>query len=313
MGHTLVSFHRATGFGVQSAVCLMAALLCACSLQRTCCTQQASWLVTPMLRAVAACLVTAGGIIGALNNGRGITGVAPGTPLFALKVLDGAGQGSLSAVMDAVKWAAGPAGRVRGIEVINLSIASYMDPQSPDYATTLQYFCAVLKEASDAGVVLVASAGNYASLIYGYMPASCPTVAAVTALDVRRNEPAAFSSFLPDTAPADDKTRLFSAPGTAVLSTMSTAQAAVDPKYPYRELSGTSQAAPHVSGVAVACIMSGACSAGKTGMQKLALVQAAAKERLAMPKPQRAYGFSAAKGKFYGNLVWAGKYISTGY
>lgn len=257
--------------------------------------------------------ITAGGIIGAKNNGQGVAGVAPGTPLYSLKVLDGSGRGTLSALMDAVKWAAGPAGRRLNIKVINLSVASFADPTSPDYATTLQYFCEVFKEASDAGIIIVAAAGNYGAPMQGYLPASCPTVAAVTALDVQRNTPAAFSNYLTTSALANDKARVFAAPGSAVLSTMSLAQRSVDSSYPYRALSGTSQAAPHVAAVAATCVMSGACTAARTGIAKIGVLQAAARERLAMPRPASAYGFvgdsqsltRGADGRLYGNLVWA--------
>lgn len=65
-----------------------------------------------------------------------------------------------------------------------------------------------------------------------------------------------------------------------------------------------------MAGIAATCIQSGACPPGTTGMQKLALIQAAAVERLTLWRP---YGFSgdpvsaqgAVSGKFYGFLAWA--------
>ena len=67
------------------------------------------------------------------------------------------------------------------------------------------------------------------------------------------------------------------------------------------------QAAPHVAGVAANCIMSGACAAGTTSMQKLAVIQAAARERLSKADAP-AYGFSGdatstINGKYLGYLV----------
>lgn len=258
-------------------------------------------------------LSAAGGIIGAANNGFGVTGVAPGVSLFALKVLDGAGRGTLSAVLDALKWVVSPDGQSQGIRVINLSLASYLSPTNSDYNTTLQWFCEVFRELSDAGVMLIAAAGNYGSSLYGYLPASCPVVAAVTALDVDQNMPASFSNYLPAKATPYDKARTFAGPGVAVLSTMSTAQTSVNLAYPYRELSGTSQAAPHVAGVAATCVMSGACASGMTGQQQLLVLRAAAMERLAATN-KRAYGFPgdgitggsvAASTKYSGKLIWA--------
>jgi subtilisin family serine protease len=105
--------------------------------------------------------------------------VAPGTPLFSLKVLDGNGKGSLSQVLDAVQWAASE-GIKLGIRVLNLSLAASLDPTSPDYEATRSYICNVLKEASDAGIAVVIAAGNYAQDLHYYLPANCPGVASVT-------------------------------------------------------------------------------------------------------------------------------------
>jgi subtilisin family serine protease len=75
----------------------------------------------------------------------------------------------------------------------------------------------------------------------------------------------------------------------------------------YRELSGTSMAAPHVAGVAANCMMSGACAPGTSGRATLATLQAAASERVAANSQ---YGFagdatSTINGKIFGLLAWA--------
>jgi subtilisin family serine protease len=75
----------------------------------------------------------------------------------------------------------------------------------------------------------------------------------------------------------------------------------------YRELSGTSMAAPHVAGVAANCMMAGACAQGTGGLATLATLQGAARERLAA---NAQYGFagdgtSTINGKFFGLLAWA--------
>jgi subtilisin family serine protease len=119
------------------------------------------------------------GIVGAKNNGIGTIGVAPGTPLFSLKVLDGNGKGSLSQVLDAVQWAA-TEGLKLGIRVLNLSLAASLDPTSEDYEATRAYICNTLKTASDAGIAVVIAAGNYAQDLHYYLPANCPGVASVT-------------------------------------------------------------------------------------------------------------------------------------
>uniref|UniRef100_A0A383WF35 Peptidase S8/S53 domain-containing protein n=1 Tax=Tetradesmus obliquus TaxID=3088 RepID=A0A383WF35_TETOB len=245
------------------------------------------------------------GIVAAKNNGAGVVGIAPGLPLYSLKVLDAQGVGALSDAMAAVEWAASADGKAKAnIRVINLSLAAYIAPTDPDYQATMDLVCASFKAASDAGIVVIAAAGNYASDTRGYLPASCPTVIAVTSMDPASNTPSSFSNFMPADAAAADKNRVIAAPGNGILSTISYAREASG----YRELSGTSMASPHVAGVAATCFLSGACpTSGVAGIDQLTTLQAAAKERLAQSAD---YGFagdasSTANGKFYGSLLWA--------
>ncbi|WIA10053.1 hypothetical protein OEZ85_010263 [Tetradesmus obliquus] len=246
------------------------------------------------------------GIIGARNNGLGVVGVAAGIPLYSLKILDADGAGALSSAMDAVNWVASASGgQSRRIRIINMSFAGYVDPTSPDYQATLDMFCAPFNDANKAGVAIFAAAGNYGSSYRGYLPASCPSVMAVTAVDSTSNRPASFSSWLPDSATAADKATVMAAPGTAINSTISFS---VDPSG-YRELSGTSSATPHVAGVAATCIKSGTCAAGITGSQVYAALQAAASERRTLAG-RPAFGFtgdpaSTINGKYMGNMIWA--------
>jgi subtilisin family serine protease len=239
------------------------------------------------------------------STDAGVVGLAPGLPLYSLKVLDAQGVGALSDAMAAVEWAASAEGRAKAnIKVINLSLAAYISPADPDYQATLDLVCASFKTASDAGIVLIAAAGNYAADTRGYLPASCPTVIAVTSMDPSSNTVSSFSNFMPDNSAAADKNRVIAAPGSAILSTISYGR---EPSG-YRELSGTSMASPHVAGVAATCFLSGACpTSGVTGIQQLEMVKGAAQERLGK---SAGYGFagdasSTSNGKYYGNLLWA--------
>ncbi|HYG72302.1 MAG TPA: S8 family serine peptidase, partial [Actinomycetota bacterium] len=65
------------------------------------------------------------GTIAARNDGVGVTGVAPGTTVYAVKVLDGAGSGSWSSVICGLDWAIGThadADATNDIDVANLSL-----------------------------------------------------------------------------------------------------------------------------------------------------------------------------------------------
>eukprot|EP00879_Flechtneria_rotunda_P030855 GHRR01033550.1.p1 GENE.GHRR01033550.1~~GHRR01033550.1.p1 ORF type:complete len:101 (+),score=33.77 GHRR01033550.1:457-759(+) len=53
------------------------------------------------------------GIMGARNHRQGFVGVAPGVAICSMKVLDGNGKGSLSAVLALVSWAASAKGQAK--------------------------------------------------------------------------------------------------------------------------------------------------------------------------------------------------------
>jgi len=140
-------------------------------------------------------------------------------------VLDGAGFGLEDWIIAGIDWA------VRnGVEVINLSI------EGPD-AQGLHDAC---DAAYRAGVILVAAGGNsLAGKGPVEYPAGYASVIAVTATD-HANLPAYVS-------PVGEELEL-AAPGVDVLSTVAGGG--------YKFLRGTSQAAPHVTGVVALSILS---------------------------------------------------------
>jgi subtilisin family serine protease len=169
------------------------------------------------------------GTIGALDNGSGVIGVAPDLNLYAIKVLNSQGNGSLSDVVAGIDHAVAV-----GARVINLSLGSGANDPA---------LKAAVDRAAAAGILVVASAGNSGAGAdtVGYpakyesafaVAATCgPTVTSYcTTLDAR----ASFSS----TGPSVD----IAAPGDAVYSTYRSGG--------YATLSGTSMAAPHVAGAA---------------------------------------------------------------
>jgi subtilisin len=165
------------------------------------------------------------GIIAAEENGVGVIGVAPEVDLFAIKVLDGAGFGTEDWIIAGIDWAV-----QNGIEIINLSI------EGPD-AQGLHDAC---DSAYEAGVLLVAAGGGSQAGggPVGY-PAAYDSVIAVTGTD-RLDMPGYFS-------PVGEELEL-AAPGVDVLSTVAGGS--------YALLSGTSQAAPHVTGATALYILS---------------------------------------------------------
>jgi subtilisin len=161
------------------------------------------------------------GIIGA--SSKYLVGVAPSVGLFPIKVLNQRGMGSLSILIRGIEW-----GISHGMHILNISITGGFQT-SPSLVSAVH-------AARANGIFIVAAAGNRGHQRGGgstvETPAKIKGVLAVAALDRRRR--ASFSSTGPPL--------FIAAPGVRILSSYPQNKRAI--------LSGTSQAAPHVSGVA---------------------------------------------------------------
>jgi subtilisin len=174
------------------------------------------------------------GIIAAERNGIGVIGVAPNASLYAVKVMGGSGHGLESWVIAGIEWAV-----ENDMDVVVMSFGTSEDSQS------LRKAC---RNASDAGVLLVAAAGNTHGGNVTY-PARYDSVIAVTATDPNDSR-ASFS-------PVGQEVEL-AAPGVNIMSTVRGDG--------YGNLSGTSQAAPHVAGTAALIISSNPPDVNGDGM-----------------------------------------------
>jgi subtilisin len=172
------------------------------------------------------------GIIAAARNGAWVVGAAPKVELYAVKVLDGSGHGATSWIISGIQWAV-----ENQMDIVNISI------EGTD-STSLQEAC---DAAYEAGVLLVAAAGNtYGGAVT--FPAAYDSVIAVSGTN-QLDERAYFSPIGPEVE--------LTAPGLSIFSTVS-----IDlDKDGYHDdhdyLSGTSQAAPHVAGVAALTMFAG--------------------------------------------------------
>jgi subtilisin family serine protease len=171
------------------------------------------------------------GTIAAADNDQWVVGAAPGVQLFAIKILDAAGQGNFSDVIAGLQWAVD-----QGVHVTNHSYGSSGDPGT----LVAQAFA----NSAAAGLLHVAAAGNTGNCRgtgnnVGY-PARYDDVIAVAATDSADNR-ACFSS----TGPAVE----VAAPGDIILSTYPSGQFAYG--------SGTSMASPHVAGAAALLVSRG--------------------------------------------------------
>ena len=161
---------------------------------------------------------TAGTIAALTNNGVGVAGVAPNADLAICKALNIAGSGFATDIIKCINWLR----TTGGARIISMSIGST--------GTTAAYD-RELTAAAAAGVLLIAAAGNDGNTTMNY-PAGHKDVVSVAATD-RNDAKASFSNCNADVEVA--------APGVDILSTVPGG---------YGTMSGTSMAAPHVSGVA---------------------------------------------------------------
>ena len=113
----------------------------------------------------------AGTIAQATDNGRGPAGIAYGTKIMPLRVLDWLGLGDSATISRAIRYAAR-----RRVDVINLSI----DFDGRVRATDIPDVLAALRYAKRKGSVVVAAAGNESDLSVAY-PARASQAIAVGA------------------------------------------------------------------------------------------------------------------------------------
>jgi subtilisin len=161
------------------------------------------------------------GTVAAALNGLGVVGVAPYAYLYPVKVLNSAGSGQWSWLIAGLDWIMDK----KGARIASMSLGGGGAPQA------LGDMCMA---AYDDGILLVAAAGNSGpgDDTVGF-PAKYPHVMAVSAVD-SSDIIASFSSRGPEVEVC--------APGVNVLSTTRGGGTG--------NMSGTSMACPHVSGVA---------------------------------------------------------------
>jgi serine protease len=228
------------------------------------------------------------GTIGAVsNNGVGVAGVDWNAAIMPVRVLDD-GSGTTYDVLQGVRYAAGlpndsgilPARRA---DIINLSLGLNGECEAVE--------AAVYTEVRNAGVVVVASAGNDGSN-FEHAPSTCPGVFSVGAVG-GSGERAAYSNFgrLVDlAAPGGDVS--YDADQNhlpdAVFSTHAKGPFAA--RVPdYGPLYGTSMAAPHVSGV-FALMKSVAPTLTPVDFERLLAAGALTDDPLQHPRDEVGYG-----------------------
>ncbi|WP_034379038.1 S8 family serine peptidase [Dehalobacter sp. UNSWDHB] len=175
------------------------------------------------------------GLIAALNNNKGIIGVAYNAKIMPIKAMDRNGEGEDTVIADGIIWAVD-----NGAKIINMSIGS--DEETKILDDALQY-------AANKGCLLIAASGNVSgstSQAYSHQtvtgtsevsyPAANPNVLAVSAVD--------FSDVITDFSLTGPEV-LLAAPGKRILTDY---WSVTETGCAY--MTGTSIAAPFVTGAA---------------------------------------------------------------
>lgn len=158
----------------------------------------------------------AGQVSTRLNDGY-LVGVAPDVDLYSVKVFENDGANMVT-ILKAVEWAI-----ENNVDMINMSLGTVKDDLILHQA---------IKEAYEAGITMVAAAGNDGNAQPVQYPANYQEVIAVSSIDQYRNIWRKSNT---------GKQIEYAAPGVDIN--------VLDLTKPYTEMSGTSLATPHVVGM----------------------------------------------------------------
>ena len=249
------------------------------------------------------------GTIGAINNGAGVVGVAPGIPIYSVRVLNNQGSGSWSSVICGINWVTANAASLK-IKVANMSLGGGGSDDGHCGNNNADALHKAICGSVGAGVTYVVAAGNDNVDLAGFAPAAYNEVLAVTAVADFNGQPgggaaatcrsdvddtsADFSNF---STSVSDQGHTIAAPGACIYSTWKGGG--------YKTISGTSMASPHAAGTAALCIGTGQCPGAPSDVMNTLRFDASVQPS--------GYGFlgdpiDPIAGRYYGYLIHAGGY-----
>jgi subtilisin family serine protease len=253
------------------------------------------------------------GTIAAKNNGSGVVGVAPGTRLYAVKVLNRNGSGTWSQVICGIDWVTANTSTLH-IKVASMSLGG----SGSDGACSSDALHQAMCNSTNAGVTYVVAAGNSAVNFSGFVPAAYDQVLTVTAMSDSDGSPggtggdptcrtgehddwyASFSNYATSTA---DINHTIAAPGVCIYSTWKSGG--------YNTISGTSMATPHVTGSVALCIGNGGSAGPCAGLTPAQIVQKLRSDAQAHATASNGFNgdpFHPVGSRYYGYLTYAGGY-----
>jgi len=249
------------------------------------------------------------GMAAARDNHFGVVGAAPGASLYAVKVLDDRGNGTLANILCGVGWVTVNSAK---IDVANMSLTGSGSDDGECGREGGDALHLAICRSVEKGVTYVAAAGNGSENLKNTTPAAYDEILTVTAMTDTDGDPggdgprpacgayerddtrAFFSNFT--TVGSDDAPHTVAAPGVCNRSTY--------PGNSYASSTGTSIASPLVAGTVA---LYKARHPGATPARVIKQIRVQAREEPA------SYGFdgdprSPLRSRYYGYLAYAGDF-----
>jgi subtilisin len=259
------------------------------------------------------------GTIAAKNNGSGVVGVAPGTKLYAVKVLNAAGSGSWSKVICGIDWVTANTGTLN-IKVANMSLGGSGSNDNNCGNTNSDALHKAICRSTAAGVTYPVAAGNSAANFASSVPAAYPEALTVTAMSDSDGAPGgqggaptcrsgetddAYATFSNYAIAPTEINHTIAGPGVCIRSTWKGGG--------YSTISGTSMATPHLAGTVALCIGNGGVPGPCASLTPAQIIQRVRSDAATRSTLTPSYGFTGdpnhpVSGKHFGYLGWAGGY-----